>query len=195
MARSSVREAIKILCYLGVLESKRAAGTFVCSGFQESMIDPMVYGIILHQDSFDDLMELRQMMETGSMRLAILRGDEDELEELEELVQRMREIVAHSDRTVEEFFQVDDAFHELIMKMGKNPLAAQISRVVRSLTHAMRYETVEIMFTSGRDEELVAAHAHLCEIIKTREVRNLDEDVHKTYFSEVLIKQGDKENC
>ena len=36
VARSSVREAIKILSYLGVLESKRAEGTFVCSGFQEN---------------------------------------------------------------------------------------------------------------------------------------------------------------
>ena len=45
VARSSVREAIKILSYLGVLESKRAEGTFVCEGFSESMIDPMVYGI------------------------------------------------------------------------------------------------------------------------------------------------------
>ena len=32
VARSSVREAIKILTYLGVLESKRSEGTFVCSG-------------------------------------------------------------------------------------------------------------------------------------------------------------------
>ena len=47
VARSSVREAIKILSYLGVLESKRSEGTFVCSGFQESMIDPMIYGIIV----------------------------------------------------------------------------------------------------------------------------------------------------
>ena len=63
VARSSVREAIKILTYLGVLESKRSEGTFVCSGFQESMIDPMIYGMILNQDSFDNLMELREMVE------------------------------------------------------------------------------------------------------------------------------------
>ena len=70
VARSSVREAIKILSYLGVLESKRSEGTFVCSGFQESMIDPMIYGIILNQDSFENLMELREMVEAGIMRLA-----------------------------------------------------------------------------------------------------------------------------
>ena len=78
VARSSVREAIKILSYLGVLESKRSEGTFVCSGFQESMIDPMIYGIILNQDSFDNLMELREMVETGIMRLASQKYDEED---------------------------------------------------------------------------------------------------------------------
>ena len=188
VARSSVREAIKILTYLGVLESRRAEGTFVCSGFKESMIDPMVYGIILNQDSSADLMELRQMIETGSMRLAILKGDEEELEELAGLVEQMRQVLAQSGQPVEDFFRVDDAFHELVMLMGKNPLADKISRVVRTLTHAMRYETMSAMVNSGQGDELVAAHAHLYDILKTRDARNLDEDVHKTYFSEVLEK-------
>ena len=67
VARSSVREAIKILTYLGVLESKRSEGTFVCNGYKESMIDPMVYGILLNQDSFENLMELREMTEAGML--------------------------------------------------------------------------------------------------------------------------------
>jgi DNA-binding FadR family transcriptional regulator len=83
VARSSVREAVKILTYLGVLESKRSEGTFVCSGYKESMIDPMVYGIILNKDSFENLMELREMTEAGMMRLAIEHHDESELEDLE----------------------------------------------------------------------------------------------------------------
>ena len=87
VARSSVREAIKILTYLGVLESKRSEGTFVCNGFKESMIDPMVYGIILNQDSFENLMELREMTETGMMRLAILKYDEEEMRTLEGLLE------------------------------------------------------------------------------------------------------------
>ena len=33
IGRSTVREAIKILVYIGVLEIKRAEGTYVCEGF------------------------------------------------------------------------------------------------------------------------------------------------------------------
>ena len=62
VGRNSIREAIKILVYLGVLEIRRAEGTFVCEGFSESMIDPMIYGIILDkEESYENLMELREL--------------------------------------------------------------------------------------------------------------------------------------
>ena len=45
VGRNSIREAIKILVYYGILEIRRAEGTFVCNGFNKIMIDPMVYGV------------------------------------------------------------------------------------------------------------------------------------------------------
>jgi len=193
VARSSVREAVKILTYLGVLESKRSEGTFVCSGFRESMIDPMVYGILLNQDSFEDLMELRQMLETGTMRLAVQKRTEDELRELWAMVERMRSIAQSGEDGVEEFFQADNAFHDLVQQMGKNPLADKVNRVVRTLTHAMRYETVSTMLRSGRGLELAGAHAHIYEILETGDVCHLDENVRSTYFREVLEDGGKKQ--
>lgn len=122
VARSSVREAIKILTYLGVLESKRSEGTFVCSGFQESMIDPMIYGMILNQDSFDNLMELREMVEAGIMRLASAKYNEEDGRVLEQLLDQMRGIVRGDGQDkVERFFAVDNQFHDMVSQMGKNP--------------------------------------------------------------------------
>lgn len=186
VARSSVREAIKILTYLGVLESKRSEGTFVCDGFKESMIDPMIYGIILNQDSFENLMELREMTESGLMRLAILKYNEEEGKKLEEILKQMRTVLDGSDNVIDNFFHIDNAFHDMISQMGKNPLADKISRVVRTLTHAMRYETVTSMINSGRSEELLAAHTRLYEILKNRDLSNIREIVKSSYFGEVL---------
>lgn len=36
VGRNSIREAIKILVYYGILEIRRAEGTFVCNGFTRS---------------------------------------------------------------------------------------------------------------------------------------------------------------
>ena len=190
VARSSVREAIKILTYLGVLESKRSEGTFVCSGFQESMIDPMIYGIILNQDSFENLMELREMTETGIMRLAILKYDEKEGRALEKLLEQMKDVLDSGEDMVDRFFQVDNQFHDMISQMGKNPLADKISRVVRTLTHAMRYETVTTMINSGRSEELFEAHSRLYETLRSGNLDNVREIVRESYFGELVYGDG-----
>ncbi len=194
VARSSVREAIKILTYLGVLESKRAEGTFVCSGFKESMIDPMIYGIILNQDSFEDLMDLRQMIEAGSMRLAILKRTEQELEDLSDILEQMHGILVYGNNKVDDFFRIDNDFHDKVTEMSHNPLVDKINRVVRTLTYSMRYDTVAAMINTGREEELFEAHAKLYRTLKGESNdSNLDDLVLGTYFTEVFTEAHDKE--
>lgn len=189
VARSSVREAIKILTYLGVLESKRSEGTFVCSGYKESMIDPMVYGIILNQDSFDNLMELREMTETGMMRLAMAHHEESELAELEQLLEEMQRAVEEEEDPVGAFFEVDNKFHDKIADMGKNPMADKINRVVRSLTHSVRYDTVSAMIRGGRAEQLIDTHRQLYYAIKSGDDSMLSNKVRSSYFEEEIGKE------
>lgn len=190
VARSSVREAIKILTYLGVLESKRSEGTFVCNGYTESMIDPMVYGIILNQDSFENLMELREMTEAGMMRLAINHHTEEELKELETRLEEMKAALNDEEDPVKAFFDADDRFHDMIAEMGKNPMADKINRVVRSLTYAVRFQTVSAMLAAGKGEELLDAHRQLIESIRLQDSHSLSDKVRDTYFEEELLKHN-----
>lgn len=189
VARSSVREVIKILSYLGVLESRRSEGTFVCSGFSESMIDPMVYGIYLNQDSVENLMELREMTETGMMRIAIAHHSESELRELEQILRKMEEAPKDRKDPVKAFFREDDRFHDKIAEMGKNPMADKINRIVRSLTYDLRYKTVSEMIASGRTEELIEAHRRLLEAIREGNLHNVSDKVRGSYYEEVVLEK------
>jgi DNA-binding FadR family transcriptional regulator len=186
VARSSVREAIKILTYLGVLESKRSEGTFVCDGYKESMIDPMVYGILLNQDSFENLMELREMTEAGMMRLAIEHHEDRELDELESILGEMKKALELKENRVDTFFEADNRFHDKIAEMGKNPMADKINKVVRSLTHAVRYQTVSAMILSGKSDKLLDTHVQLFNAIKERDDTDLSEKVRSSYFEDEL---------
>jgi len=186
VARSSVREAIKILTYLGVLESKRSEGTFVCDGYKESMIDPMVYGILLNQDSFENLMELREMTEAGMMRLAIEHHEDRELDELEAILGEMKKALELKENRVDTFFEADNRFHDKIAEMGKNPMADKINKVVRSLTHAVRYQTVSAMILSGKSDKLLDTHVQLFNAIRERDDTDLSEKVRSSYFEDEL---------
>ena len=186
VGRNSIREAIKILVYLGVLEIRRAEGTFVCEGFSESMIDPMIYGIILDkEDSCENLMELREMIEVGVLQLAMAKVKEEELKSLKEKLGHMKTAIEAGSENVENAFWADNEFHDAICNIGKNPLVNKINQVVRVLTYSMRFTTVETMIKTGRGQELYEAHQKIYEMIENKVTDNLNMAVRKTYFSEI----------
>ena len=186
VGRNSIREAIKILVYLGVLEIRRAEGTFVCEGFSESMIDPMIYGIILDkEDSYENLMELREMIEVGVLQLAMAKVQEEELKSLKEKLGHLKTAIEAGSENVENAFWADNEFHDAICNIGKNPLVNKINQVVRVLTYSMRFTTVETMIKTGRGQELYEAHQKIYEMIENKVTDNLNMAVRKTYFSEI----------
>lgn len=186
VGKNSIREAIKILVYLGVLEIRRAEGTFVCEGFSESMIDPMIYGIILDkEDSYENLMELREMIEVGVLQLAMAKVKEEELKSLKEKLGHMKTAIEAGSENVENAFWADNEFHDAICNIGKNPLVNKINQVVRVLTYSMRFTTVETMIKTGRGQELYEAHQKIYEMIENKVTDNLNMAVRKTYFSEI----------
>lgn len=187
VGRNSIREAIKILVYLGVLEIRRAEGTFVCEGFTESMIDPMIYGIILNQsDSYDNLMELREMMEAGVVRLAMTKYTEEDMKNLEEKLSLMKTEIEKSPQNTEAVFQADNEFHDAVSQMGHNALIDKINRVVQMLTWSIRLDTVTCMVESGRGKELYEAHEKIYWMLKERNMDNLNQKIRDTYFEEVM---------
>ena len=184
VARTSVREATKILTYLGVLESRRSEGTFVANGFQESMIDPMVYGIILNKgENFDSLMELRELTEVGILRLAIKKRSEEGLETIREKLDAFSDAVEQENLTAA--FQADNDFHDAVSSLCQNDLVDKINRVVRVLTYAVRQKTVYTMIQTGRGQELLQAHWKIYEILYTKNMEGLEEFIHDTYFLDV----------
>lgn len=184
VARTSVREATKILTYLGVLESRRSEGTFVANGFQESMIDPMVYGIILNKgEDFDSLLELRELTEVGILRLAIKKRSEEGLETIREKLDAFSDAVEQENLTAA--FQADNDFHDAVSSLCQNDLVDKINRVVRVLTYAVRQKTVYTMIQTGRGQELLQAHWKIYEILYTKNMEGLEEFIHDTYFLDV----------
>lgn len=190
VGRNSVREAIKILVYLGVLEIRRAEGTFVCEGFSEAMIDPMVYGLILDKsDDYQYLMEVREITEVGIMELAIRHAEESELDTLEEKLQVLRKEIDKAD--VADAFKADNEFHNQITSMCHNPIAMKIDSVARLLTYDMRYESVKAMIESGEGNKLYKAHEDLFRILKERKAEDLNSAVKGTYFVKAGMKNMD----
>ena len=183
VSRNTVREAIKILVAMGVLEIRRPVGTFVCEGFSEAMISPMLYGVILGRgDSYDELMDLREIMETGTMLTVIRNATDEEISSLTGPLAALKAACLLKPAQIQEVFACDDAFHDAVMNLSHNRVVAKIAQTVRTMTHDMRMESVKMMLQSGRAEELYEAHEKLFRILTARDVEGVYREVRGTYF-------------
>ena len=182
VARNSVREAIKILVYIGVLEIRRAEGTYVCDGFSDSLIDPMIYGIILNQQNTQNLNELRALMETGILRLAVQKCTDEEIHGLEERLLDLKKVIFEDNADPAKVFEYDNAFHDAITAMSDNEMVSKLNSMVLLLTNSTRFNSVKKMITTGRNEELYLAHKRVYEMVSTRQERELYSSIRGTYF-------------
>ena len=199
VARNTVREAIKILVALGVLEIRRPVGTFVCSGFTDAMISPMLYGIILSRgDGYDELMDLREIMETGTMLTVIRNAADEEIETLREPLAALRDACREKKTSVDDVFRKDNAFHDAVMDLSHNKIVSRIARTVRTMTTDMRYESVKLMLQEGRAEELYRAHETLYRVLRDRDIAGVYGEIRSTYFikkkKKTVIPLSEKKN-
>ena len=128
-SRTSIREALKVLEILGLLDVRRGAGTFVASTPRMPTIDPLLFLLLLEDGTRDDLVEVRFMVEVGFTQLAQARMDADTLERLERNVADLEAAVASGEVTAEH----DLSFHQIILEATRNPFVIQIGRTVLQL--------------------------------------------------------------
>ena len=133
--RNSVREAVKKLQAYGILYIKRADGTFVSENYNQKMLDPMLYSIILQKNSWQEFVELRSVIDIGTLNIIIQRNDIASF--LPDLYRTFGELSAemHSpEPSVDKVLELDSRFHTQIANAAQNPMLATITEYITRLT-------------------------------------------------------------
>lgn len=182
VGRNSIREAIKILVSFGVLEIRRPEGTFVTKGFSDKMIDPLLYGIILDEDeeSADSLKELREWIDVGILRQAILRAQKEEIAELQEAMNFLKTAVL--EKNVKKIYDADNLFHEKLAEITHNSLFSKIANLVRLLTSEMRMQTIDHMVKIQKEHRMINVHQDMLDAIENKDSTQIDEIISKSYL-------------
>jgi len=86
LSRNSLREAVKALTLVNVLDVRHGDGTYVTSLDSAHLLDALSFMVDLHQDdSVLRFFEVRRLLEPGVAALAAVRIDADQLADLREL--------------------------------------------------------------------------------------------------------------
>ena len=138
VGRNSVREAIKVLVAFGVLEIRRADGTFVVEEFSHKLLDPMVYGLILVRRSKEQLLEFKLANLNAVLWAAIKRMTPEKVSHLRQLIEHVREGFSQDDIDRDKLYMTTVEFYEYLGIASENPMLIQLNEVVLRLSHNSR---------------------------------------------------------
>lgn len=140
VSRPSLREALRALSLMNVLEVRQGAGTFVTSLETELLVEHLDFVLSLDESSLIELFEARKIVEIGIAGLAAQRITGEELAELEAGLARSQETLHHP----ADFLQADEKLHKTIIKAARNPIMSRVIDSISRLLMVSRSRTVEI---------------------------------------------------
>lgn len=143
-SRVTVRSAIQRLSSLGLVESRRGSGTFVCELSGEQHLNSVLPYFVLSQPDRISMFEFRRIIETEGAALAALRADSEQIAAMHEATRKMAAAT-----TTEEITQYDLEFHHLIMQGSRNSILVKVFEVLQDTYFALLHENVTRMGSTG----------------------------------------------
>ena len=163
VSRPTVREAIRSLQAMNILESRHGAGTFVASLSVDELLRPLQFVLALAGGGLDHLFEVRLLLEPGAAALAAARASEEQIAGLRDCAARAE---AEAVEDPEAMLTLDTELHERIVEASGNPLLQHLWAATSALGAESRAYTVRL---PGVRPQTISEHHAIVEAIAARD--------------------------
>lgn len=158
MSRNSVREALRTMENMGILESKQGSGNYLTGNLNKMFAESIGMMLLLKQITYDEVNSLRRAIERESYLQAITNISQNQIEQLVKILETMKR------SEIDEMVQKDKEFHYLIISASGNNLVINIMEALEEIYT----ESVEHMLKTTTDEirgKLILSHEKMLECI------------------------------
>jgi GntR family transcriptional repressor for pyruvate dehydrogenase complex len=161
VSRFIVREALRTLEQLGVIEVKRGykGGGYITQSDLQVLNQRLRTVLRFEGISMEQLFEARLIYEPEVARLAALRATTEDVELLEQVVREQRTQTGHARFA----HPTNLAFHRLMARATRNPLLEAMIEVILDLVSE---QVIEQRLPRGGSQKILARHEQLCEAIR-----------------------------
>jgi GntR family transcriptional regulator, transcriptional repressor for pyruvate dehydrogenase complex len=158
VSRSSVRDAIRSLETLGLLEPRQGIGTVVRSP-AAAPVNPLASALLEKRKMVAELLDVRKMIEPPLVHRAALHASREEIADIEDILARQEEKVRRGELGIEE----DSEFHYSIALASNNSAILKVMDVLMDLLRETRERSLQV---EGRQEKSLAGHRRILSALK-----------------------------
>ncbi len=162
VGRSSLREAVKTLKALGIIDVEVGEGMFVGRGEISALTKPLRWGLLVSESGIQEVMEARRLVEVELAGLAAERASEEEIADISAKLEAMRSHLSDP----EDYARSDLEFHLAIARAGHNGV---LFRVLDTIRHILNIWIVQVVVGYEKKPSSLGEHIPILEAIRARD--------------------------
>jgi GntR family transcriptional repressor for pyruvate dehydrogenase complex len=188
VSRGSLRDAIRTLELMGLVEPRQGEGTVVCDPSARSLINPLATVLPSQRELVAELLEFRRMIEPTLAAKAARNVSDEELTYLEDILRRQKEKVDRGELAIEE----DSEFHYAIAEAARNSVVLKVLDAFMDLLRETRERSLQL---DGRLQRSFAGHRRILNAIRKRDPAEAEEAMrrHIDEVEGIVLDQSKRE--
>ncbi|NMM63116.1 FadR family transcriptional regulator [Clostridium sp. P21] len=174
VSRTSIREALRALQIIGLVECRQGEGNYIRESFENSLFEPLSMMFMLQKSSSSEIMEIRKIIEVETTALASQRITDEELQHMKILLDTI-----NSNNEVDNV-KIDKEFHYKIAKASKNYLIINILNAISSLMdEVIKDARRRILVDEDNREVLFKQHDDIYKALRAHNPKKASEAMKK----------------
>jgi len=162
VSRTTLRQALKALNVLGILEIKPGSKTYLTKSISRILINPIRFMVLLQNIDYFELFETRKVVECSLVRFTTKNISEENIVKLEQILEESEFHINDSKK----FIKYNDQFHHIIYDSSGLNLLPAFMRSIRNLIIATSERTSG---TITNTKQCLKEHKKIFDAIKQKD--------------------------
>ena len=169
MSRPPVREALSALQIAGIVEIRPGDGTYVKSAAPANEMVSNTMSVLEESESPFEVMQARRLLEEGIVKVAAAQAIDEDVERLEQVLERMQDAVEHGD--LSRYFQANREFHLAVATATHNSVLRKLLNSLLIAEEKKLWQESIQRYLSDPDhiKAYVGRHQRLLQAIKEKD--------------------------
>lgn len=174
IGRNSVREAVKALEALGILETRQGSGLFVRGFSFDAILSNLPYSLVFQVKELTDLLEVRSYLEHATVERVLKGATPEQLAKLHGLLDRMRRDAEGGIYSAED----DRQFHQTLYENVDNRVLVGIMDVFWGLLLQVQQQQRDAIPEPSDPMDTYRRHAQIVQALEKRDVQAMRAAFH-----------------